>query len=130
MLKVSNKYQVVTEIKRILAKLNEPHQRRIITLSEYLQDACDLMQTVETYCHNIIMEVRLSQFGRIPCVAFHWSIVNSYDNDTMRLIIDDNYYNYLNDETKYCLADEDGIIYARRSYIEHLESLLKLVEDA
>lgn len=130
MLKVSNKYQVVTEIKRILAKLNEPAQRRIITLSEYLQDACDLMQTVETYCHNIIMDIRLSQYGRTSKLCFSWSIVEQSSNDAYDLIIGDSFYNYFADETMYYLEDEDDFVYARRTYIKSLESLLKLVENA
>lgn len=130
MITVSNKYQVVTEIKRILDKLNEPHQRRIITLSEYLQDACDLMQTVETYCHDIIMDIRLSKYGRTPKLTLSWSIVKRCNVDAWDLEIGDEFYNYLSDETMYYLEDEDDFVYARRSYIKNLEKLLKLVENA
>lgn len=130
MLTVSNKYQVETEIKRILDKLNEPHQRRLITLSEYLQDACDLMQTVETYCHNIIMDIRLSKYGRAPILTFSWSIVKRCTVDAWDLEIDDVIYNYLSDETMFHFEDEDDFIYARQSYIKNLEELLKLVDNA
>ena len=130
MITVSNKYQVVTEIKRILDKLNEPHQRRIITLSEYLQDACDLMQTVETYCHDIIMDIRLSKYGRTPKLTLSWYIVKRCNVDAWDLEIGDEFYNYLSDETMYYLEDEDDFVYARRSYIKNLEKLLKLVENA
>lgn len=130
MLKVSNKYQVVTEIKRILAKLNEPAQRRIITLSEYLQDACSLMETVETYCHNIIMDIRLSQYGRAPLLTFSWSIVIRCTDDAYHLQTDDSFFNYLSDETMFFYGNEDDFIWSRQRYIKNLESLLKLVEDA
>lgn len=129
MLKVSNKYQVETEIKRILDKLNQPVQRRLITLSEYLQDACYLIQTVEAYCHNIIMEVRLCDYGS-PYIAFHWTIVKSYDYDAMQPKFGESIYNYINDETQYYLEDEGEITYSRSSYIKNLKSLLNLVDNA
>lgn len=130
MLKVSNKYPVVTEIKRILDKLHEPHQSRIITLFEYMQDACRLMAVVKTYCHNIIMDIRLSQYGRPSKLCFSWSIVKRCDDDGFDLELDDDFYNYLQDEAFYYLVDKDEIIYSRISYIKNLESLLKLVENA
>lgn len=130
MLKVSNKYPVVTEIKRILAKLNEPPQRRIFTLSEFLQDAYSLIETVETYCHNIIMEIRLSQYSRPSILCFNWSIVERFDGDSLHLELGEGFYNYLQDETNLYLEDEDEILYTRRSYIKNLKSLLKLVENA